>query len=204
MNISNKNWHQDELESLFIGLNSDNKYEREYAVKVGVAEGFVEDNGHLNEVDFKKWLFKKIFNKEPKELYPTEVLNLLDSEDKFKQSIALDRVVKTCFGLNWAWSKETYRKEIKNKIERIYDPSIHNVTKEEFYNKLNIEDKEGEKQMKIINQRIDDEYYLENYGMTEKELNKKERAKTIKVLTITILSLIGLGTVYNWIKDALN
>ena len=43
----------DELKSIFRGLNSDNKYEREYAVKIGIEKGFVEGNGHLNEIGFK-------------------------------------------------------------------------------------------------------------------------------------------------------
>ena len=62
---TNKKWNQGELKSIFTGLNSDNKYEREYAVKVGIEKGFVEDDGHLNEYDFKEWLFTKILIKSP-------------------------------------------------------------------------------------------------------------------------------------------
>ena len=203
---TNKKWNQGELKSIFTGLNSDNKYEREYAVKVGIEKGFVEDDGHLNEYDFKEWLFTKIFNKEPNKFTPTEVLNLLDSEDDFKKAVALDYHIKHKFEFLEVSSEcsEKYRKEIIYQIKRTFDPSIHNESEEEFYRKIRIADKEHEDWSKDFWKKHDEEErerkYFEETGKTEKE-NQKQ---TIIYITIIIFAIIGFVTVYNSIKDALN
>tara|TARA_B110000503_G_C6950984_1_gene331005 strand:- start:57 stop:707 length:651 start_codon:yes stop_codon:yes gene_type:complete len=216
MSENNKIWEEDELKSLFIGLNSDEKYERRYSVKIGIEEGFVHDDGQLDEKNFRIWLFKKIFLKEPKNFYPREIINLIDSEDPFKNSVARDLYIRFQFivsNVHPQSSDEVYREGVEGelRLDRRYDPSIHKETKEEFYKKKKIQNdknlkvwkKNEDENKKIWKKHREDkraEEYFEKYGTTE----KKDKIESYIYIAIFIFAIIGIVSVYNSIKDAIN